>query len=88
MQFVLADLAVINGARYVDRTDGDGNVSKQLVITVHITSKCDAIPYVGKFQQVDYNIDLDLDDTILPSALNEALPQIAQVWITNKYPNI
>ena len=78
MNFKLSNLSVVNGARYVDG---------KLIITVHITSKIEECPYENKFEQVDYNVDLELPEDKTPAQLNDMLPTIAQAWVTENYPN-
>lgn len=79
MEFILKNISTVKGAHF----DEDNN----LKIVVHITSAIKEIPYEGKFQQVDYNITLDLPKYQLPEAINALLPSIAQEWITATYPN-
>ena len=84
MNFLLKDFSIVNGARFVPQDDG----STSLILTIHITSYCDAIPYDGAFQQIDYNVDLTLDPNTSPNDLITQLPTILQSWVNNKYPNI
>lgn len=87
MEFQLSGLSIVNGARFVDSKNDNDEPVKRLIITVHITTKVVQCPYDGKFQQVDYDVDLDLPDNNTPSEISDMLPVIAQNWINNKYPS-
>lgn len=82
MDFILADLTAA-APIYIQNIDG---VDKMFGI-YHITSKIEQCPYNGKFQQVDYNITLELPIDKLPPEIQVLLPGIAQHWISTQYPN-
>lgn len=84
MRFLLSKLSISNGARYLT----DENEERKLMITVNITSKIEDFPYPNKFEQIDYNVNLELPENKTGSELDALLPEIAQNWINEKYPDI
>lgn len=76
MEFILADLFTVDGPKFIDG---------QLIIIVNIKSKIVGFPYEGKFEQVDYNVTLNLPNA-LPTEIEAQIPILAQAWITATYP--
>lgn len=90
MNFILANLSIVEGARFytfTEEVDGQQVETKKLLIKVHISSMIEGFPYSGKFQQHDYNVMLELPADKTALELQELLPQLAQLYINQQYPN-
>lgn len=75
--FLLANISTVN----ISVQDGNCNV------TCHITTMIQDFPYIGKFQQIDYNVVLVLPGSLTIDEANAQLPTYGQAWINTTYPN-
>ena len=59
--------------------------SDTTIVTAHITTSIDSIPYAGKFQQVDYNVPLYFNSAWSAAKINDSIPVFYQRWINENY---